>query len=294
MKRFFILIIIVLVIISSGKYIHTQSTFNTDYGINHTYCMSPEEFIFETKKQLLNRETNFIIELPSSIYLILKEQSSDTFHGILGLTYLLDDESISTDSDYLERSIRSFKISTTTYSFRQRIKLNFDVKYLTSLEEETALTDLIEEALLSLKLSESNDYRKTKKIHDYIVKKITYDEAQTKYSAYNAMIDESGVCEAYALLAYRMFKDSGLDSKIITGYAGGESHAWNIVKINDKWYNIDLTWDDPVTPDKQQYTRYDYFLKNDKEFSDHARDARYLTTEFLETYPISDKSYRLK
>ncbi|HHT98079.1 MAG TPA: hypothetical protein GXZ90_09335 [Clostridiales bacterium] len=294
MKRFLVFIIIVLIVISSRKLIGVQSTFNNDNDNNYTYCTSTDQFINETKKQLLNRESNFIIEVPTSIYMVLKEQSKDTFHGILGLTYLSDDDSISTDSDYLERSIRSFKISTTTYSFRQKIKLNFDIKYLTTLSEETELNNHIEEALLSLKLSTSNDYKKTRKIHDYIVNKISFDESQTKYSAYNGMIENSGVCEAYALLAYRMFTDSGLETKIITGYAGGELHAWNIVKINDKWYNIDLTWDDPVTPDKQQYTRYDYFLKNENDFDDHTRDARYLTKDFLETYPISEKSYRLK
>ena len=52
------------------------------------------------------------------------------------------------------------------------------------------------------------------------------------------------------------------------GYAG-EDHAWNIVKIGEKFYNIDLTFDDPVeNPVVQQGPKsglenYEYFLRGD-------------------------------
>lgn len=32
------------------------------------------------------------------------------------------------------------------------------------------------------------------------------------------------------------------------GFVNSDSmeHVWNLVKIGAKWYNIDVTWDDPV------------------------------------------------
>ena len=51
------------------------------------------------------------------------------------------------------------------------------------------------------------------------------------------------------------------------------NHIWNVVNINNNWYHIDLTWDDPVTSSKKNIITYDYFLittdelknKNDNE-----------------------------
>ncbi len=59
------------------------------------------------------------------------------------------------------------------------------------------------------------------------------------------------VCEAYAN-AFKILCDR-LDIPCVTvnGYAVNsvgsmESHMWNAVYVNDQWYGVDVTWDDPV------------------------------------------------
>ena len=37
-------------------------------------------------------------------------------------------------------------------------------------------------------------------------------------------------------------------------------HVWNAVYLNGKWVNLDLTWDDPISIDGQNYLEYDFFL----------------------------------
>ena len=39
-----------------------------------------------------------------------------------------------------------------------------------------------------------------------------------------------------------------------------EKHVWNAVYIYDKWLNLDLTWDDPVTFDGTNHLLYDFYL----------------------------------
>ena len=37
-------------------------------------------------------------------------------------------------------------------------------------------------------------------------------------------------------------------------------HVWNAVKIDNNWYHLDLTWDDPITSTNEDIIKYDYFL----------------------------------
>lgn len=59
------------------------------------------------------------------------------------------------------------------------------------------------------------------------------------------------ICEGYASLLERMSNHVGIPCEKITGYArtleqkighGKINHAWNAVKLNNKWYLCDATW----------------------------------------------------
>ena len=129
-----------------------------------------------------------------------------------------------------------------------------------------------------------------KAIYDYICSNVTYDHDNLndksyslKYTAYAALINKTAVCQGYASLFYRLALDAGVDTRVISGEAGGP-HAWNIVKLNGKYYNLDSTWD-------AGRSTYAYFLKNTNDFDDHVRDNDYQSNEFIEEYPMWDESY---
>lgn len=118
-----------------------------------------------------------------------------------------------------------------------------------------------------------SDYEIVKAYHDYLVNFNTYQETGARsHSAVGALIDGYTVCEGYSdafdLLCYL----SGIENLQITGKAtssgGTENHAWNKVLLNGTWYNVDVTWDDPVS--NPPILRYDYFLVSDGKLSaDH-------------------------
>jgi transglutaminase/protease-like cytokinesis protein 3 len=148
--------------------------------------------------------------------------------------------------------------------------------------------------LNDLKLKDASDYEKVKTIHDYIINLASYDTTYRKSSVYDILMEKTSVCEGYALAAYRLFIDAGLDCRIISGKGNKDAHAWNIVKVDGQWYNIDLTWDDPITNTGEQVLRYDYFLKSERDFTDHIRDGEFNTTEFINAYPIAGVSYPIE
>ncbi len=92
-------------------------------------------------------------------------------------------------------------------------------------------------------------------IHDKLLELITYDHAcangnsayHISHTAYGALLNGTCVCDGYSLAFSYLLEGVGINSMIITGRAGEQAtgnHAWNIVKLDGSWYEVDCTWDD--------------------------------------------------
>ncbi|KRQ85974.1 Transglutaminase-like superfamily protein [Caloramator mitchellensis] len=124
---------------------------------------------------------------------------------------------------------------------------------------------------------------KVKAIHDYIVNNTKYDYQNflndtiphESYTAYGVLIKRVGVCQGYAHAMYLLLKEAGIENIIITGYGKGQPHAWNLVKVDGKYYHVDATFDDPIVNGGSiQTLKYDYFLITDSKISaDHTWDT---------------------
>jgi transglutaminase-like putative cysteine protease len=247
-----------------------------------------KEDVYRTiRENMLAHKSEFTINMSAKT---LKEIGTST--DLLKAAASIDNINTAKDGDYLMVTVSSWS-ETWKYNTLGKASITVSVKYRTTLSQEKLLDAKLSNAVKALKLSGKSDYEKVKAIHDYIVNRVIYDQSLTKYTAYSAIINKSAVCQGYAAAAYLMFLDAGIDSKIISGTADGGSHVWNIVEVDGKWYNIDLTWDDPTTPDGTQATSYDYFLKNAKAFGDHTRASEFSTREFIKAYPIAAESYQL-
>ncbi|MDX5866707.1 S-layer homology domain-containing protein [Bacillus cereus group sp. BfR-BA-01119] len=111
-----------------------------------------------------------------------------------------------------------------------------------------------------------DDHEKVKAIHDYVVKHVSYDTSYKAYTAYEALVNRSAVCQGYALLTYQLLKEAGIENHFVTGTGDGQPHAWNLVKIENKWYHLDTTFDDPL-PDEQGRVTYSYFNLSDEQIA---------------------------
>ena len=130
--------------------------------------------------------------------------------------------------------------------------------------------------------STSSDYDKYESINKYIMDKIEYayeDDNTTPSSAYWAHNIEGlvnttyskGVCECYAKNFKLICDTVGLETILATGLAqsGGSSggHAWNYAKVDDKWYAMDVTWNDSSA--SLIHKNGNYFLKGKSISDDH-------------------------
>ncbi|MGE7092373.1 transglutaminase domain-containing protein [Lysinibacillus sp. NPDC048646] len=151
--------------------------------------------------------------------------------------------------------------------------VTFKVKYLTNQTQEATVQKKVDQVLKTIIKPSMTSFQKVKAVNDYIVSNATYG-AKTKaspHSAYALLMEGQAVCQGYALLAYKMLEQTGIETQYVVGYVnGGEGHAWNMVKLDGKWYHLDTTWNDPL-PNRIGASSYDYFLVTDAQLKkDHS------------------------
>ncbi|ORX51422.1 hypothetical protein BCR36DRAFT_397156 [Piromyces finnis] len=88
-------------------------------------------------------------------------------------------------------------------------------------------------------------YSIIKYIHDYLIIKIEYvldEERKHLRTLYGALVENKCVCEGYAEAFQYLVQQYGINCLI----ARSSTHEWNFIELNDKWYVIDVTFDDPL------------------------------------------------
>lgn len=233
------------------------------------------------------------------------EKINDAFASQFFLDYLSDDEqrvyqqlykgiydfqeSIKIENNVLKQDdigefIVLFTVSNPYVNYiGASYTISLDKKgYVTAVNVQYALTreqaerqrselDLKIDTILAGLNDSMSEYEKVKCLHDYIVTHCTYDDKSPQpYSAYGCLVQGRCVCEGYTKAMLVLCDKAGINSIPVIGQAGetgnGQGHIWNMVTIDGKWYNFDVTWDDPVGDMGENYIRYDYFGVRDDEF----------------------------
>jgi transglutaminase-like putative cysteine protease len=130
------------------------------------------------------------------------------------------------------------------------------------------------------------DYEKVKAIHDYLVNNTVYLSSGLSGTAKGPLLYGKAVCEGYADAFLLLCGMSGIPCLYVSGDSSMD-HAWNKVKVDGTWYNVDVTWDDPTGA---QTIRYTYFLISDAALArDHSWDNGYLpvcSTSYADTHSV--------
>ena len=137
-------------------------------------------------------------------------------------------------------------------------------------------------------------------IYEYMTDNIVYDYLNDNSmepavnSAYSALINGSSNCHGFALLFYRIALEYGVDCRLIQSN-DDDYYCWNIVKVGNKYYNIDAAWDSYLKQDLG-YSEYEWFLLCDDTFVEkggnrHIRYETFDTAEFNSQYPMSTTDF---
>ena len=206
------------------------------------------------KKAFSNNDTLVVVEL------------------VDGFTYdFTDNTSFSTGCSYLYRKLeREDPIGVSGiygWSYRSEGNVNyiglyysFDIDELRQMKKDTVT--LLKQAKNNIHPKSNSDYDIAVAVNDYLCDTVYYPPNEpyepVTHTAYGAFKNGCAVCEGYACAAKLLLNEFGVESDIEMGMCrNGGGHAWNLVKVDGNWYQMDVTWNDP-SPD-----RHTYFLVTD-------------------------------
>ena len=272
-KKFSALILLVMCVICAAAF----AKFGNETGV---FRKPPEaNYLSDTEEasrpayQQLSKQEQAIYE---ALYRGITEKKE-----FIPLPYEIDGDTYSRVYCMLEKQEGRFFYLGSSYYTAEKLR-EAQIVYRDGLEEADRKREAVEraekKALENIK-SHTSEYGKVMAINDYIVNNCTYvsgEDGDYSPTIYGCLVEKEANCEGYAKTFDMLASDVGIESCLITGVTDkGENHAWNQVKVDGKWYNLDVTWGDT---DEGDDIRRAYFLCTDEDFAGtHKADERIFT-----------------
>ena len=251
--------------LSNTKQVPTSLEKNEYYrNYNFKYVANTDNFSPNTKQDILN------------IYYTIINSGMENFTFYCPDTYetCLDDVK---DIAYNKTVLSNINDFVHPYNSFNQIETSFDslgeinikVVHNYTEEMEIILNYKIDEIIKNEITDEMDAVNKILIIHDYIINNTKYDQNRSdknifeykSNNAYGVLIEGYGICSGYTDSMMLFLEKLNIKSYKVSS----ENHVWNKVFINNNWYNIDLTWDDPVNSDGSDSLEHTFFLVNDEE-----------------------------
>ena len=164
-----------------------------------------------------------------------------------------------TDADTIHRIYRFvlydhpelFWCSGSSQSSVYTNKTEFKPEYTLSEDEITSRQAEIDAAVkdcLSGIDGEASTYEKLYYIYTWIIDTVDYDkDAPDNQNIYSALVGHASVCAGYSKAFQYLLRELSIPAIYVTGsLKSGGTHAWNMIRYQDNWYNVDTTFGDPV------------------------------------------------
>ncbi len=251
------------------------------------------------------------------IYQTLDDEAKQVYHEVLTAALEHTEKvAVSTlDIDVLEKAYKAvcadygglFWMSGYVYTQYTRggelISMDFSPKYTMEYEERMQIQQQIDasaEELLAGITMQASEYEKAKYVFEILVQNVDYDtSAQNNQNIISVFLNRATVCQGYACATQYLLRILGMQSALVTGVANGESHAWNLVRINGNYYYIDTTWGyfrylDGASQ-VEKYVNYNYLAVTSEEITrTHRIDDSFPMpecTSMEDTYFIQEHKY---
>lgn len=261
-----ILSIIIVTICTFNKETITHKYY--EYTIEKKYHSLPtNEYFLEDNFIYVDNHTNTNIkskqEIINFIYFALNS-GTQYLEKHIDINYTEYDNDITNltnnNGEEFKKIISILNNFVHPYNSSNNIKINYGGNYTLGItpnkaysnEEISEINKIVDKVIEEKITNNTPTKEKIKIIHDYIIDNTEYDKLKYENkedktyksnTAYGVLIEGYGTCNGYAD-AMAIFLDK---MNIINYKISNNEHIWNLVYLDEKWYHLDLTWDDPIS-----------------------------------------------
>ena len=241
-----------------------KNKYYRDYDFK--YVQNTNSFIPHNKKEIINIYYTVVNSGMNEFSFYCPNEYENCLNDISDLAN--DQNTISNINNFVH-PYNSFKTLKTEVESTGKVTIHIDKVYTD--EMIIILNYKVDEIIKNNLNNVKNNKEKIKTIHDYIINHTTYDKERSDKkvinyksdNAYGVLVENYGLCGGYTDTMMLFLERFNIPSiKIAT-----ENHIWNYVNLDDNWYHLDLTWDDPVSEDGQNILDHTYFLITDSELN---------------------------
>jgi len=191
-----------------------------------------------------------------------------------------------------------FSISKDTKGYVNKVAFQIvSDQTATEISTMTANIDIETDAIIN-DAPKTTDFDKLKYLHDTLITNIEYNMTAThRFSIYGAIVEHRAVCEGYGESFKLLARKLGIDVICVPS----TEHLWNFAKIEDSWYLVDVTFDDPGTTNSNgevvyasgngNNIIYTYFLVGQDFFKSHSYSVKTHTINKSLTYVTGTKEF---
>lgn len=208
--------------------------------------------------------------------------------------------------DYLWFNLLNYSFDGSYDDKTKEVTINFCVNYYSTKDEENLAVKTVNNILTELNVNNLSPKDKVRAIYNWISNNCTYDketyrdvatykpdgtvEVKTvsRNAMYDCVVNKVAVCQGFANTMFYICNLLGVPTRILQGHEMSNyklfNHAWNIMEIDNVWYNTDSTAGVHYIHDGLPGNDvYDWLLKSDKDINKGSiKYLRFATLEKLE------------
>lgn len=274
----------------------------------------------QEEKEIDKHENRYVLENSRYYYDTLNDKDKDLYKDYSYMLYHMEDE-IFTIYDDKERSKEVFYYvlydhpeyyyhDVTSFHFRND-KLTLKSTYTYTKDEKKIMDKKIiqETERINELMPQTNSFDKIKYLYDTIGKEVLYNlDAKENQTIVSSLIYKESVCNGYAKLFQYLLIQNDIPATIVIGTSNKESHAINMIRLDNEDYYFDVTQGDKYKEKQYEIDFIDYayfgmndkllkkydFIKRDKTLFSKSKASDYHYFTYTNTFFTSYEPQRLK
>jgi hypothetical protein len=200
----------------------------------------------------------------------------------------LDDIQRISHDEYIFSNVNNFVHPYNSYNrlsinYNNLGKISIQIEKLYTSAEISAVNNKVNEIYSSIIKDNMSTRDKILAIHDHIINTTDYDNERAEiitknisnypytyesHKAFGTLLQGMAICSGYSDAMAVFLNKMGIPNYKVAS----KDHVWNLVYLDNNWYHLDLTWDDPIVDTNEPILVHNYFLITTKELEKEPND----------------------